>query len=773
MSVKMNRILEYEKQLIQDRQQLLELLSETPEENEELVRYKLECFQKEIAFMNRQVELLKEEANTVQATQNVQRVGTFAEQMKQTSQAEMSPMQTDSETEAVSKAQAVQATQETQATNSAQGNQKQTAAKGAFSGQESGGQRETQATILQRMAATQAKAPVKKDLEQTVGKSLMGIFASVLIFISLILFATLLLPYFTDTLKMLTTYLVSFAFLAVGLVKMKKDKGNKFYIALTGCGIGAIYISLLLSNMYFKMLGDIPLYVLICIWGVGVCLFAKQQSKLFQIIGELGITVAMLFGSIMCIENEDSAKYVALIIFYIISSGVFYGVHFKKEFVDNLIHQVFHVINVFLLAEVCLELLYGRDYQNGMCWVILAIIAISLASTLWHSQEKDGISPGVFAAIYVWMGFGMMQTIFIRVLSTDLIYGVVGWTVAVALLAVFEWKKTKGNIGKYLVMAVLIFMAGDALNYHTELYDFGMIFLLIIPLMVAGFLRRNKLFQYGSLVLLSIYTFEYNIKYDEEWMHFLLEILPIITGFVLLWWKKEQYSAVFKYALHVIALVFIYNTTDTAIFHLLPIKYRSGFNDIPDICCYVLFTLYNIAMMKSVFGKNLKTGEKEKPVVYNIVNMFAMIAGIFMIADSGDGFWHMLLILTVLCAFFVNAKNLLEKRENLLTGIYVGIKFTILMIVILDSFYAENYVISIACLLMAVGCILLGFMAEYKSLRVFGLLLSMISIFKLIMVDISYDNTLGHAMSFFVSGILCFVISLIYNYIDKKFEERA
>ena len=254
MSVKMNRILEYEKQLIQDRQQLLELLSETPEENEELVRYKLECFQKEIAFMNRQVELLKEEANTVQATQNVQRAGTFAEQMKQTSQAEMSPMQTDSETEAVSKAQAVQATQETQATNSAQGNQKQTAAKGAFSGQESGGQRETQATILQRMAATQAKAPVKKDLEQTVGKSLMGIFASVLIFISLILFATLLLPYFTDTLKMLTTYLVSFAFLAVGLVKMKKDKGNKFYIALTGCGIGAIYISLLLSNMYFKML---------------------------------------------------------------------------------------------------------------------------------------------------------------------------------------------------------------------------------------------------------------------------------------------------------------------------------------------------------------------------------------------------------------------------------------------------------------------------------------------------------------------------------------
>ena len=75
----------------------------------------------------------------------------------------------------------------------------------------------------------------------------MGIAASVLIFISLILFATLLLPKLNDPAKMVIMYLVSAAFLGVGALRMYKDKENSFNIALTGCGLGALFISLLLS----------------------------------------------------------------------------------------------------------------------------------------------------------------------------------------------------------------------------------------------------------------------------------------------------------------------------------------------------------------------------------------------------------------------------------------------------------------------------------------------------------------------------------------------
>ena len=150
-----------------------------------------------------------------------------------------------------------------------------------------------------------------------------------------------------------------------------------------------------------------------------------------------------------------------------------------------------------------------------------------------------------------------------------------------------------------------------------------------------------------------------------------------------------------------------------------------------------------------------------------------MIVGLIAIGENEGGAYHFFFIAFTLATFLLNSKNLLEKRDNILAGIYVGIKFTVFLLIVLNSFDAANYVMSIASLLLAIGSIIIGFAGEYKSIRIYGLVLSMISIFKLIMIDISYANTLGHALSFFVSGVLCFVISLIYNLIDKKMQERA
>ena len=194
-------------------------------------------------------------------------------------------------------------------------------------------------------------------------------------------------------------------------------------------------------------------------------------------------------------------------------------------------------------------------------------------------------------------------------------------------------------------------------------------------------------------------------------------------------------------------------------------------SELPEVVSFAAAALFNIVMMKSCFGRNLITGEQEKGTVYNIINMLVMIGGIIRINYGYEGILHLVIIITTLIAFMVNARNLLDRYDNRFSGIYVGLKFTILMIVILESFHSVNYVISIACFVLAILSIIIGFVGQYRSLRVFGLILSMVSIFKLIMVDINYTNTLGNALSFFVSGILCFVISLIYNLIDKRIQK--
>ena len=83
-----------------------------------------------------------------------------------------------------------------------------------------------------------------KDSEVSFGKNFMGIAAAVLIFISFILFATLIIPMLSDGMKLGLMYLVSVAFVSVGLLKLESESKNTFFMSILAIGVGGIYISL-------------------------------------------------------------------------------------------------------------------------------------------------------------------------------------------------------------------------------------------------------------------------------------------------------------------------------------------------------------------------------------------------------------------------------------------------------------------------------------------------------------------------------------------------
>lgn len=728
MDKRMEELLNYERRVIEDRQQLSKLIEETDVNDTKLMKEKLDFFQQEIGYLNRQVEFLKcdmerRENQVIQQASSYTQTQTFISVMEPTPQKtygneripRMEPApQRVYENERIPKTEPVQ--------QRVYGNE--------------------------RMPETEPipqKISEKRDMEKTVGKSLMGILASGLIFISLILFATLLLPYFNDTAKMITTYVISFAFAGIGLFKLKKDKENKFFVALTGCGIGAIYISLLLSNMYFKVIGDIALYFLICLWSVGVCLLARLKNKVFQIIGELGILVSVIFGCVLCHQDSDKLKFLVLIIYYIISSTLFYFAHYKKEFIENITHHIFNMINCIMLVTSSLDIVrYGK---NIALVLLLILVVLSVCGAFTHKLEKSNISFGIIAGTYICMIFSLVG----RILDNQIAYAIIAYMLFLFFMSVLQFKKVNGNAGKNILYLVLTAMAITALNSYDNLYEYGVLPMLIIPLLLLGFYNKNSVCKYTPLVLLFFYTFaSYSI---DEKLHLGLELMAFVLIFYLIYRCKEQYSRAFKYCAHIVVLFFL----------VMCVGDMTG-----DVAAYMVVAGFNIVMLKSCFGKNILTGERENPALYHIVNLTAMIYGMGILGADWNPVEHFLLILMVVATFMVNTKNILDKQNHVFAGMYVGFKFTLLMIIILNSFDAVNYVVSIACFVFAILSILIGFMKDYKSLRIFGLILSMISTFKLIMVDITYDNTLGNALSFFISGILCFVISLIYNYIDGK-----
>lgn len=587
-------------------------------------------------------------------------------------------------------------------------------------------------------------APVhKKNMENAIGTSLMGILASGLIFISIILFATLGLPYLSDFFKMIVCYAVSIATIVVSMYKLNRHPESKFYLSLSGCGVGALYISVLLTNIYFEYINDITLFVCITIWVFFMCCLSKIKSKIFAIIGHVGIVIAVIFGTLLCASEGDLAKFIMLTVFFAVSMGTLYGIHFDKKLVNNILPNVFALISLFTLI-VGADLIIGEcynAYQVCLMLVVLAFLAVLVYCDWNGSQIGYGLMPTAYLILLLLVASSFFEE--------DHQVGIFAYIISMVMILISEYKERSDNFGKYFLQLFMIVFAWFGLASIDGMFEYLQLPLLALPLIVLGNRQENSLCKYAAMF--TVFAFLVN---DMEMLPKLIYAIIAVTGlYVLRFMAKETFG--YKVVLHLISMVFFLGP----LYDLI----NENINDYAtaDALLYIIITVFNMIMLRV----DLMQGESI--TIYNIVNAIMMARGLGFIADNTS--LHFLVILVVIGAFMVNSKRFLESGK-LVPGIYVGIKFTILLIVILSSFETENYIMSIMLIMMAIGCIIIGFAFKYKALRIYGLALSMISIFKLVMVDIHYDNTLGNALSFFVSGVLCFAISMIYNYIGKKMD---
>ena len=71
-------------------------------------------------------------------------------------------------------------------------------------------------------------------------------------------------------------------------------------------------------------------------------------------------------------------------------------------------------------------------------------------------------------------------------------------------------------------------------------------------------------------------------------------------------------------------------------------------------------------------------------------------------------------------------------------------------------------------MLTALACIVLGFIGKANALRLYGLILTMFCVIKLVTFDVTNLNTLLRVVALIIGGIICFIIIAIYSYTSKK-----
>lgn len=692
----------------------------------------------------------------------------------------------------------------------------------------------TTQTDMQRRTVPAQAARKPQDYEKLFGKNLMGIFASVLIFISLVIFATLILPHLTDTMKMLAMYIASIAVLTVGLVLCRKNKDNLFYIAIVGCGVGSLYLSLLLSNLYFKVIGDLTLYGFILLWAVFVRFLTKIKNLVFNIIGQAGIFIASVLGTVLCVHDEDVQKFFVLSIFYFISAVVFSNM--GKTYLHALFGQNKSEDNEENIGAVTAPYTnaptYGEKnstladktlfYENNLCSHIcktLNVIVYTIGFTLLNESvysygDRYSASCLLIAFnVLLFMGYLLFEFFFsyMEKCRHGLAFQILSMINVVLLVCLFEESNLFVDgispyinvsdwtfVFLYLVsIAALIYVEMKNAEYKlfSQIWCFFLIFtacinnrwmmmhlypyITVVPFMLCGKWKKENVYLGAGIAYLAGSPLFIWSPYSTHEIEGLIMLIVLYGVFLYIsrrtdqtWFKITGYiilSFTTMRLVYDISWNFWKILTESRLTNhrsLESSELRAILRETSDTnsmltTFYVLAVIHLILSKLEYFGKEKVT----KGVMYGI-NALLMIAGCSFMYATDTLALKLPVILIAILLFFANTKEVLMIHKN--AGYYVALKYTVLMLCILGSFDVVDYAVSICLLVFAIISIVTGFYKDTTAFRLYGLVLSMISIVKLIMIDIKYDSTIENAVSFFVSGVLCFVISFIYNRIDGR-----
>jgi hypothetical protein len=617
--------------------------------------------------------------------------------------------------------------------------------------------------------------PVKKSIntEEMLGKNIMGIAASVLIFISFILFATLMIPLLTDGMKVTLMLTVSIGITAFGLIMwFKKDRKSTFFLSLAACGVGAVYISLFMCNAYFHIINDLVLYFMILLWAGGVLFLSKYKQRLFEIIGEVGILVSIVFGCYSCVSNSDSTMLMILTVYSIIGVTAFLAFRIQDN-ISLIIHGAFGLVALLALTISDYGIIHSEGHVTEISISLVFLAAFSIGIIILYmlklNKENSSYLPILCMLANVILYFDVYYLI-----PKDKPSWIAVMILAINIYVMLEYFKLKWKDrlteGLYSVLMEIWQLLEIAIIYVCimnvkELREYAGAALIAIPLLIYGFIKSDRLTQIKGLVAFGILAFSINLELPSFTLLPLTAFL-IITFFMVI--KRNEYHVAVKgasYAIYLPSLMLLY------------IRYTDEFhlnNDQSVVGFLFLFGSLNLAALLTPYGKSWLTLDEEKSfrIITYVINALLMLFSLYALNEVSDPLMHFMTVLGAIGLFCINVRRLLKEKETL-PSIYVGVKFTILVMCILASYDAENYVLSISAFILAIIFIVVGFVLDIKSIRIYGLVVSMICVVKLVMIDITYENTMGHAISFFISGVLCFVISAVYSLAEKKLRKAG
>ncbi len=231
-----------------------------------------------------------------------------------------------------------------------------------------------------------------KSLENWIGTRLLNIVASLLVFIGLILFGTLDI---NQTVKMVGMHIISVGVITLGTMLTRKNK-TIFSLGLTGCGFGALFITILVTHIYFNAIPDFIAFSLLLVWIIAALFISKLlDSVILSVTAHMGMAI-----SVCCAFSLGfSAANMILPVIYQIAS-----------------------ITVIILGNIfCCKKTYRFGLLTSMS--LLVYSSIVMLNTLNNSLLRlGGLSAGTVAVLFAIQTLGISFISYLLSVSTTKLY---------------------------------------------------------------------------------------------------------------------------------------------------------------------------------------------------------------------------------------------------------------------------------------------------------------------------------------------------------------
>jgi hypothetical protein len=541
-----------------------------------------------------------------------------------------------------------------------------------------------------------------------------------------------------------------------------------------------LYLSMLLSDIYFHVVDDIVLYLFIFVWAVGVAYLSRTKSRVFLIIGQMGIVVSVLLGVSVCAKTGDNMELFILTVFFVLSAIVYEL--FNPE--QKLLNLSFHTADFVILSAYAV---WADEPPYLTMAVLLAVAVVEIANCAVSKIKVFAVYDILHVLFGMVVVIAMLKPLDIEDYGYSfVIYAIAALNVAAAHFLFRENMRNPNMIAVSVFNAV--FMAKAFADQNSCLY------ILLVPtvLMILGFVCSSVAYRiesYAALALVSLTGFGHGGVADS-----LLEVAFLVAALAaaeIMATKtsaemnadaggtcvSERHAAERNTAvaslvqnewMKMVTFIFLHVSICKAVVICASnLRKTTGLEFSGDIDIAIILALLLITNLVFKFVLNK---ENDKPLlictyVSSALLMIASTEQLYSISSSKVNYYITLLIAA---AVFANNTYRFIRSKDTKYQLYGVIKVTAFLVVVLTSMQQASILLSAALLVLSIVWILVGFGLAAKAIRMYGLVITNLSIMKLILLDITYNGVLEKAIGFFVCGLLCFFISFIYNRIDRN-----